>query len=83
MPIHHFFYSEKKKKSSSPTITAKPKKKFLLSDLRNMHNILSKNMYKIRQRVRITPLPAVALVFHSEIFLLFILTFKPFGVTLI
>nr|XP_046260168.1 sodium/hydrogen exchanger 2 [Scatophagus argus] len=33
------------KKSSS-----KPKKKFLASDLRNMHDILSKNMYKIRQR---------------------------------
>lgn len=31
---------------------AKPQKKFLASDLRNMHDILSKNMYKIRQRVR-------------------------------
>ncbi|KAL2087445.1 hypothetical protein ACEWY4_016273 [Coilia grayii] len=28
----------------------KPKKKFLASDLKNMHDILSKNMYKIRQR---------------------------------
>ncbi|XP_040912737.1 sodium/hydrogen exchanger 2 isoform X2 [Toxotes jaculatrix] len=33
------------KKSSS-----KPKKKFLAADLKNMHDILSKNMYKIRQR---------------------------------
>ncbi len=38
-------FSEEKKNS------AKPKKKFLASDLRNMHDILSKNMYKIRQRV--------------------------------
>uniref|UniRef100_A0A665WTC7 Sodium/hydrogen exchanger n=1 Tax=Echeneis naucrates TaxID=173247 RepID=A0A665WTC7_ECHNA len=30
--------------------SAKPKRKFLAADLRNMHNILSKNMYKIRQR---------------------------------
>lgn len=30
---------------------SKLKKKFLASDLRNMHNLLSKNMYKIRQRV--------------------------------
>ncbi|XP_023667160.1 sodium/hydrogen exchanger 2-like isoform X1 [Paramormyrops kingsleyae] len=29
---------------------SKLKKKFLASDLRNMHNLLSKNMYKIRQR---------------------------------
>ncbi|KAG5261639.1 hypothetical protein AALO_G00286690 [Alosa alosa] len=28
----------------------RPKKKFLASDLKNMHEILSKNMYKIRQR---------------------------------
>ncbi|KAL4656954.1 sodium/hydrogen exchanger 2-like [Arapaima gigas] len=28
----------------------KPKKKFLASDLKNMHDLLSKNMYKIRQR---------------------------------
>ncbi|XP_061735278.1 sodium/hydrogen exchanger 2 [Nerophis ophidion] len=28
----------------------KPKKKFLAADLRNMHDILAKNMYKIRQR---------------------------------
>ncbi|TNN04354.1 hypothetical protein fugu_001383 [Takifugu bimaculatus] len=42
---------EEKKNSPTPTIsTTKPKKKFLASDLRNMHNILSKNMYKIRQR---------------------------------
>lgn len=33
------------KKSSS-----KPKKKFLAADLRSMHDVLSKNMYKIRQR---------------------------------
>nr|XP_019956182.1 PREDICTED: sodium/hydrogen exchanger 2-like [Paralichthys olivaceus] len=36
-------YEEKKS-------SAKPKKKFLASDLKNMHDILSKNMYKIRQR---------------------------------
>nr|UAT87909.1 Slc9a2_1 [Atractoscion nobilis] len=36
-------YEEKKS-------SAKPKKKFLAADLRNMHDILSKNMYKIRQR---------------------------------
>ncbi|KAM4561178.1 sodium/hydrogen exchanger 2 [Fundulus diaphanus] len=30
--------------------SSKPKKKFMAEDLRNMHNILSKNMYKIRQR---------------------------------
>uniref|UniRef100_A0A3Q2ZCZ6 Sodium/hydrogen exchanger n=1 Tax=Kryptolebias marmoratus TaxID=37003 RepID=A0A3Q2ZCZ6_KRYMA len=30
--------------------SAKPKKKFFAEDLKNMHNILSKNMYKIRQR---------------------------------
>uniref|UniRef100_A0A3Q2PF13 Sodium/hydrogen exchanger n=1 Tax=Fundulus heteroclitus TaxID=8078 RepID=A0A3Q2PF13_FUNHE len=35
---------EEKKESS------KPKKKFMAEDLKNMHNILSKNMYKIRQR---------------------------------
>uniref|UniRef100_A0AAQ4RH50 Sodium/hydrogen exchanger n=1 Tax=Gasterosteus aculeatus aculeatus TaxID=481459 RepID=A0AAQ4RH50_GASAC len=29
---------------------AKPKRKFLAPDLKNMHDILSKNMYKIRQR---------------------------------
>lgn len=40
--------SEEKKNS------AKPKKKFLASELRDMHDILSKNMYKIRQRVRIS-----------------------------
>uniref|UniRef100_A0A3Q1BRS1 Sodium/hydrogen exchanger n=1 Tax=Amphiprion ocellaris TaxID=80972 RepID=A0A3Q1BRS1_AMPOC len=32
------------------SFSAKPKKKFLAADLRNMHDILSKNMYKIRQR---------------------------------
>ncbi|XP_029315658.1 sodium/hydrogen exchanger 2 [Cottoperca gobio] len=36
-------YEEKK-------TSAKPKKKFLAPDLKNMHDILSKNMYKIRQR---------------------------------
>ncbi|CAJ1079654.1 sodium/hydrogen exchanger 2 isoform X1 [Xyrichtys novacula] len=36
-------YEEKKNAS-------RPKKKFLAADLRNMHDILSKNMYKIRQR---------------------------------
>ncbi|TMS06691.1 Sodium/hydrogen exchanger 2 [Larimichthys crocea] len=36
-------YEEKKS-------SAKPKRKFLAADLRNMHDILSKNMYKIRQR---------------------------------
>ncbi|KAM3607291.1 uncharacterized protein V6R79_005254 [Siganus canaliculatus] len=36
-------YEEKKN-------TGKPKKKFLAPDLKNMHDILSKNMYKIRQR---------------------------------
>ncbi|XP_067460004.1 sodium/hydrogen exchanger 2 [Thunnus thynnus] len=36
-------YEEKKS-------SAKPKKKFLPGDLKNMHDILSKNMYKIRQR---------------------------------
>uniref|UniRef100_A0A8C3AJA9 Sodium/hydrogen exchanger n=1 Tax=Cyclopterus lumpus TaxID=8103 RepID=A0A8C3AJA9_CYCLU len=30
--------------------SSKPKKKFLAPDLKNMHDILSKNMYKIRQR---------------------------------
>lgn len=30
--------------------STKPKRKFLASDLRNMHELLSKNMYKIRQR---------------------------------
>nr|XP_015821634.2 sodium/hydrogen exchanger 2 [Nothobranchius furzeri] len=30
--------------------SAKPMKKFLAKDLNNMHNILSKNMYSIRQR---------------------------------
>ncbi|XP_069010231.1 sodium/hydrogen exchanger 2 [Embiotoca jacksoni] len=34
---------EEKKNSAKP-------KKFMAADLRNMHNILSKNMYKIRQR---------------------------------
>ncbi|XP_068612346.1 sodium/hydrogen exchanger 2-like [Brachionichthys hirsutus] len=29
---------------------ARPKKKFLAADVRNMHNILSKNMYKIRAK---------------------------------
>ncbi|XP_077436407.1 sodium/hydrogen exchanger 2 [Vanacampus margaritifer] len=29
---------------------AKPKKKYLAADLRSMHDILAKNMYKIRQR---------------------------------
>ncbi|KAJ8350734.1 hypothetical protein SKAU_G00258640 [Synaphobranchus kaupii] len=32
------------------TPALKPKKKFLATDLKNMHDILSKNMYKIRQR---------------------------------
>ncbi|XP_038576761.1 sodium/hydrogen exchanger 2 isoform X1 [Micropterus salmoides] len=36
-------YEEKKN-------SAKPKKKLLASDLKQMHDILSKNMYKIRQR---------------------------------
>ncbi|KAM8857224.1 sodium/hydrogen exchanger 2 [Synchiropus picturatus] len=36
-------YEEKK-------VSSKPKKKFLAPDLKNMHDILSKNMYKIRQR---------------------------------
>ncbi|XP_037646422.1 sodium/hydrogen exchanger 2 [Sebastes umbrosus] len=36
-------YEEKKS-------SAKPKKKFQAPDLKNMHDILSKNMYKIRQR---------------------------------
>ncbi|KAG7215760.1 hypothetical protein INR49_021883 [Caranx melampygus] len=36
-------YEEKKS-------TGKPKRKFLAADLKNMHDILSKNMYKIRQR---------------------------------
>ncbi|XP_058478387.1 sodium/hydrogen exchanger 2 [Solea solea] len=36
-------YEEKKS-------AAKPKKKFMAGDLRNMHDILSKNMYRIRQR---------------------------------
>ncbi|CAG05798.1 unnamed protein product, partial [Tetraodon nigroviridis] len=43
-------YEEKKNSPSQTITTNKPKKKFLASDLRNMHNILSKNMYKIRQR---------------------------------
>ncbi|KAF0026611.1 hypothetical protein F2P81_021348 [Scophthalmus maximus] len=36
-------YEEKKS-------SAKPKRKFMAGDLKNMHDILSKNMYKIRQR---------------------------------
>ncbi|XP_022596365.1 sodium/hydrogen exchanger 2-like [Seriola dumerili] len=36
-------YEEKKS-------SARPKRKFMAADLRNMHDILSKNMYKIRQR---------------------------------
>nr|XP_020504035.1 sodium/hydrogen exchanger 2-like [Labrus bergylta] len=36
-------YEEKKS-------SARPRKKFLTADLKNMHDILSKNMYKIRQR---------------------------------
>ncbi|KAM6934024.1 LOW QUALITY PROTEIN: sodium/hydrogen exchanger 2 [Xenentodon cancila] len=42
--------------SAAPSIVSlrekkkKPKKTFLAADLRNMHNILSKNMYQIRQR---------------------------------
>ncbi|KAJ8409996.1 hypothetical protein AAFF_G00210370 [Aldrovandia affinis] len=36
---------EKKQPAST-----KPKRKFLTTDLKNMHDILSKNMYKIRQR---------------------------------
>uniref|UniRef100_A0A3B3W0M2 Sodium/hydrogen exchanger n=1 Tax=Poecilia latipinna TaxID=48699 RepID=A0A3B3W0M2_9TELE len=36
---------EQEKKES-----AKPKKTFMAQDLKNMHNLLSKNMYKIRQR---------------------------------
>lgn len=46
--ISVFFLSFSEEKKSS----AKPKRKFLAADLRNMHDILSKNMYKIRQRVR-------------------------------
>ena len=42
------FVSPSDKKPSS-----NPKKKFHATDLRNMHDILSKNMYKIRQRVRL------------------------------
>lgn len=42
----HCSCSEEKKGSG------KPKKTFQAADLRNMHDILSKNMYKIRQRVR-------------------------------
>lgn len=34
---------------------SRPKKKFLAADVRNMHDILSKNMYKIRQRVKAAP----------------------------
>lgn len=30
---------------------SRPKKKFLAGDVRRMHDILSKNMYKIRQKV--------------------------------
>ncbi|XP_061082098.1 sodium/hydrogen exchanger 2 [Conger conger] len=45
--------------SAAPSITslqdekkpsAKPKRKFMANDLKNMHDLLSKNMYKIRQR---------------------------------
>nr|XP_040057619.1 sodium/hydrogen exchanger 2 [Gasterosteus aculeatus aculeatus] len=40
--------------SAAPSVVspyeAKPKRKFLAPDLKNMHDILSKNMYKIRQR---------------------------------
>uniref|UniRef100_A0A665WUF8 Sodium/hydrogen exchanger n=1 Tax=Echeneis naucrates TaxID=173247 RepID=A0A665WUF8_ECHNA len=46
-------------------------RKFLAADLRNMHNILSKNMYKIRQRVRRNSLAALFVLplfhlFHTE-----------------
>lgn len=37
--------------SSDEKPSSNPKKKFMANDLRNMHEILSKNMYKIRQRV--------------------------------
>ena len=40
-------FSEEKKGPAS-----NPKKKFGRADLRSMHDLLSKNMYKIRERVR-------------------------------
>ncbi|XP_030637620.1 sodium/hydrogen exchanger 2-like [Chanos chanos] len=39
-------YEEK----ASQKASKKPKRKFLAADIQNMHDILSKNMYKIRQR---------------------------------
>lgn len=69
--------SEDKNNSPTPTISIKPKKKFLASDLKNMHNILAKNMYKIRQRVRMTHLTSwatVTLVFFYRFFLSFFLS---------
>lgn len=33
---------------------SRPKKKFMAAEVRNMHDILSKNMYKIRQKVTTT-----------------------------
>lgn len=47
MTAYYFLKSSEEKKSSS-----KLQKKFLAADLRNIHDILSKNMYKIRERVR-------------------------------
>lgn len=47
MIAYYFLKSSEEKKSSS-----KLQKKFLAADLRNIHDILSKNMYKIRERVR-------------------------------
>lgn len=47
--IYLFFKFREEKKES-----AKPKKTFMAEDLKNMHDLLSKNMYKIRQRVRWT-----------------------------
>uniref|UniRef100_A0A3Q2QPA8 Sodium/hydrogen exchanger n=1 Tax=Fundulus heteroclitus TaxID=8078 RepID=A0A3Q2QPA8_FUNHE len=49
---------EEKKESS------KPKKKFMAEDLKNMHNILSKNMYKIRHRLIVSYF--VYIFFYSQ-----------------
>ena len=44
-----YFISDEKKEAS------RPKRKFLAADVSKMHDILSKNMYKIRQKVKSSP----------------------------
>lgn len=42
---------------------SRPKKKFLAADVRKMHDILSKNMYKIRQKVIFVHAAAISISF--------------------